>query len=532
MNSEQQKVGEEIAKLSHGRTKKQTKKATKPKKKATKPKKPAPEPSEKEKSEIVIDYGSSVEEPPPAVTSTKQTEQERKDSDEVTMIIGEIKARNYDNYNKWISSHDASHPLYNKLVEEAEAVAIKNNDICSPEKHKLVKNIHPTSTKKFLEQVQRLTPTSSRNTTPVSSEKEVSVAEKPRKDELAPKSATTLKTTEVSPPSPIVEKTAPDPKTPEPLPKPTKKYTHEDFKNMLDDLEDVYHTQFHQKEGLRKDTFLRMFSDIGYDNLKSEEFQQVMAILDGKRLSFPTLNRAGAYMKKHMSSFKNRYKLAERDLHDFKEHYLRGFKKGDKMDDETKIEAEKRLLQILSVFQGWELSKKERRGEKVDALIKEILSPLGIRYTLYDRGSRARFSYDEDVREAKARAAGKIDSEATNSDIFFTYDMHDVVNIIEKGLHITLTDADKTNIETIMERETRDMRYKTNIKHGYNDINDVISKLEKYINKRKRIDGHVFRFSETSRFTLKQILRDAVQKNKAHGMSSDELMLRLQNLIL
>ena len=379
----------------------------------------------------------------------------------------------------------------------------------------------------------------------------------PRKDESAPRKDVQTPSNDASAPSndvqtpktPVEPKPKPadsKPKTPiEPEPKPRKdsiepskadfrqsrepvrQYTTEDYKNKLAELKSLSSNVF-LTDHLRQDTFIRMFEDLGKDRGRVKRFQKVMVMLD-KPLNRAAITAAADYLKKKALPFDLRLKVAERDCFAYKEHDLKNFKRGDKLPDD----AAEAIDDILATFTTSELSKDTPEGRKVDRMLKSVFSNLGIRYYIRSRGGRGMFSYTEDDKEAELRRRGKEDQTIGNAETFFSYDIHDVFKIIEKSLHLKLSETDKTNIEAILEQETRDMRYKSSIKHGYNDINDTISKIERYINKRKRIDGHIFKFSEAGRYSLKQILKAAVAKNKSsHGMSSQELMLRLQNLII
>ena len=103
-----------------------------------------------------------------------------------------------------------------------------------------------------------------------------------------------------------------------------------------------------------------------------------------------------------------------------------------------------------------------------------------------------------------------------NQEIFFSYDIHKIFNIIEDFLKIKLTDENKVNIESIIEKEVRKLRNKTVLSHGVKDsskdINKLIEKIENYINSIKHIDSHVFRFSEIGRFRLKEIFKQIIKK--------------------
>ena len=123
------------------------------------------------------------------------------------------------------------------------------------------------------------------------------------------------------------------------------------------------------------------------------------------------------------------------------------------------------------------------------------------------------------IKKIKERLGGKTDKEIKNQEIFFSYDIHKIFNIIEDFLKIKLTDENKVNIESIIEKEVRKLRNKTVLSHGNDSltdsskiINKLIEKIENYINSIKHIDSKVFRFSEIGRFRLKEIFKQIIKK--------------------
>ena len=331
------------------------------------------------------------------------------------------------------------------------------------------------------------------------------------------------------PPKESNEKSTPDEKHDE-----QKQYTKQDFENKLKELIETYPQHFLHKY-MRKDAFIRMFRDMAHDKQNKSKFQELMRLLDKPKLNTNTITDAAVFLRDNMPPFEHRLKLAERDLFDLKEHKFRSFKRGDKVPRGIKD----MITEIMGIFTDEEITKSNindrSKHKEIRQLLDSVFQDLGFRFYYDSRGGNIRVIYDEDDKEAKLRRKGKEDQDIGNSNDFFSYDMHDIIEIIERQLNVKLSDADKTNIEAIIEKETRDLRYKTNIRHGISPINDLINEIEAYINKRKRIDGHVFRFSEYSRLTLKEILKKVAKskvKSPSHGSNSQELMFRLLNLRL
>ena len=169
---------------------------------------------------------------------------------------------------------------------------------------------------------------------------------------------------------------------------------------------------------------------------------------------------------------------------------------------------------IIGIYQkAWSNDIKDTRSD-IEQNINNYLTRFGKRVTIKSDGIKVvdnkAASHDKYVE----KKGGVADKTPNNADTFFTYDTHDVWKIIKKELGIKLSDQAKMDIEAILERETRGLRYKGEIAHGMSDINSTIQKIEQYINSRKRIDGKVFKFSEPARFDLKQILKRELKASK------------------
>ena len=344
-----------------------------------------------------------------------------------------------------------------------------------------------------------------------------------QKDREAPPKGEDVKSAADKPPALL--KRFSEPKADETLSDKPKTYTDEDYKNKLRELKEENNNKFQGNAGyLRQATFIKLFKLIRSDNTK---FQEVMKMLD-KPLTKNTISEAAEYLMANTPKFKEKLAIARNMLYDIKEHDLKDIKRGDKLP----AVAFKKIEKALRIFNSPELTTgKGTKGAKVQQLVHDVFGSLGMKMYLQSKGGVRYIKYDEDVKEQVKHDNGKLD--IVDNPEFFTYDMHDIIKIIQRELKIKLSDAAKTNIEAIMERETRDMRYKSSTNHGYSDINGVISKIERYINKRKKIDGHIFKFSEAGRFALKEILKSATKKEvESHGVNGQELMFRLQNLIL
>lgn len=308
----------------------------------------------------------------------------------------------------------------------------------------------------------------------------------------------------------------------------SKTYTEDDYKAAIDKIKSVSANQFSKKSGMKKQRFLSTLISL-YESKSTVEFNKIMSFLDksnysefmkGAALAVQHLNKYEAPYEQRLNDFKTNFS-------DFRDLYLKNFKKGDELNREAKSELRD---MIYRWFSSSEIKRGSEKGMALASYIDPILRHFGIKYYPDDNGN-VKIDYYEDALEARRHAKGKVDSVSNND--FFTYDMHDVIKIIEKNLRVKLSDADKSNIESIMEKEARDLRYKSSLNHGYSDVNTVINKIERYVNKRKRIDGKLFKFSEASRFALKEILKKAIRsKNEsAHGVKPEELYAMLSGCL-
>ena len=113
-------------------------------------------------------------------------------------------------------------------------------------------------------------------------------------------------------------------------------------------------------------------------------------------------------------------------------------------------------------------------------------------------------AFENNMRE---RSKGKIDTNPSNSKTFFSYDIHEIYHIIEKGLEIKLSTEAKNDIESIVRMETSNLINHLNISHGSSDIQNIIEQIEKYISSRMRDKSKSFKFTESNRYKLKELLK-------------------------
>ena len=278
-----------------------------------------------------------------------------------------------------------------------------------------------------------------------------------------------------------------------------------------------------------KEMFLNIYNDLIGTGIFNMELFKILEVTDfGKSINKNTIKEISKYLSKFNKSrsFNDRLEILIDRIKDYKNNDLKDFKKGDPLDKNAINEFIRKLIKT-------NFNKSEMNSVKIKNAIESVLKPLGITVNIYPYKNSIGIHYIYDKIEIRERTKGKVDHEAENKDIFFTYDIHEVIEIIEKHLGVKLTDQNKMDIESIFEQETRNLRNRTNINHGTSEINKLIIELEKYVNSKKRIDNKTFTFSESNRFRLKEIFKSILKnKNKKPRLSGKEIMNRLKYLIL
>lgn len=271
-----------------------------------------------------------------------------------------------------------------------------------------------------------------------------------------------------------------------------------------------------------KDMFVRNIGYIKDDGNYKDSRDEICRILSGP-IDKKAIASASELLKALNGSFEDRLELLKSRLNNYVDLNMKGFKKGDKFD-KGKFDNDIRPM-IRSIFVTAERENASNR-ERITRITKSILDKLGISIYISTKNSIKSDYHGNYEKETKARLEGKIDKEPLNSSIFFTYDINDIYGIIEGGLGVKLNNNQRSEIAELIDRETRDIRYKTSIAHGTGGINEIISKIESYINSRKRDSGSIFRFSEMNRFVLKEMLKKMAPKREPRV----DIMAKLRSL--
>lgn len=305
-----------------------------------------------------------------------------------------------------------------------------------------------------------------------------------------------------------------------------KKYTDEELQNFIKEWQE-------EIEGKKKNpsneeimkTF-RNFYHASYksDNMKKDEFLSYLEIVvnDGRFIKEKELIKDKMYkstgekaliedisLNIFNDEFKNKVKFLDDEFGFFRDKFERymennhpGFKIGDYVSDTDKLENDLKRL-IKSIDFEWNIKTTNKLNEilaKYGFEIKSITPGTGNTIVFYDFNK----PYERDRED---REDGKIDNDPANSKTFFSYDIHEIYRIIEKGLKIKLSTEAKNDIESIVRTETSNLINHLNISHGSSDIQNVIEKIEKYISSRMKDKSKPFKFTESNRYKLKELLK-------------------------
>ena len=185
--------------------------------------------------------------------------------------------------------------------------------------------------------------------------------------------------------------------------------------------------------------------------------------------------------------------------------YIGGFKKGDELPaGEGEIQAKIKEF----VRNSFPLRTVGNRAYAADT-VNNVINKYG--FNIRHIPDKSHITFDPYTARSELIAKkkkGAIDTTPDNAKDFFTYDIHKIYSIIEKGLGKKLTDSLKNDIEAIIDQETRNMRYHTNISHGVSTVQSIIADIEDYINSRIKDKSKSFKFTEANRYRLKIMLTE------------------------
>ena len=331
-----------------------------------------------------------------------------------------------------------------------------------------------------------------------------------------------------------------------------KSFSEESFKrrvrNAIDTIDDKKEINFNS---ISKPLFITTLNKIASSKDYERQLHEVMSTFENKNenITRTKIRQVTDYFISNniVTPYEERLRNFKDKCSNFMKSEFKNFKSGDPLSADGK----KLLLSFTrnkwrECFMGPSTGTKEENSERyrpeTRAAFDEIFKPLGLNFSLCKKNSLT-LHYTADEKEHDARIKGKVDKEPLNSGSFFAYDIHEIFDMIENKLKCKLSKEDETNIQAIVELETRDIRNKTNMSHGTSEINALILDIEKYINSKKRADASspAFKFSEFNRYKLKNILSKFIKKQvkpvkhskPVHKKSTgSELMQKLQHLKL
>ena len=308
-----------------------------------------------------------------------------------------------------------------------------------------------------------------------------------------------------------------------------KSFSEESFKrrvrNAIDTIDDKKEINFNS---ISKPLFITTLNKIASSKDYERQLHDVMSTFENKNenITRTKIRQVTDYFISNniVTPYDERLRNFKDKCSNFMKSEFKNFKSGDPLSADGK----KLLLSFTrnkwrECFMGPSTGTKEENSERyrpeTRAAFDEIFKPLGLNFSLCKKNSLT-LHYTADEKEHDARIKGKVDKEPLNSGSFFAYDIHEIFDMIENKLKCKLSKEDETNIQAIVELETRDIRNKTNMSHGTSEINALILDIEKYINSKKRADASspAFKFSEFNRYKLKNILRDrkSTRLNSSH----------------
>ena len=342
-----------------------------------------------------------------------------------------------------------------------------------------------------------------------------------------------------------------------------KSFSEESFKrrvrNAIDTIDDKKEINFNS---ISKPLFITTLNKIASSKDYERQLHEVMSTFENKNenITRTKIRQVTDYFISNniVTPYEERLRNFKDKCSNFMKSEFKNFKSGDPLSADGK----KLLLSFTrnkwrECFMGPSTGTKEENSERyrpeTRAAFDEIFKPLGLNFSLCKKNSLT-LHYTADEKEHDARIKGKVDKEPLNSGSFFAYDIHEIFDMIENKLKCKLSKEDETNIQAIVELETRDIRNKTNMSHGTSEINALILDIEKYINSKKRADASspAFKFSEFNRYKLKNILSKFIKKQvkpvkqikpvhkkqtgskipKSKALTGSELMQKLQHLKL
>ena len=258
--------------------------------------------------------------------------------------------------------------------------------------------------------------------------------------------------------------------------------------------------------GFKKPLFITILMGIFNDGKFKDARDQVMKIINensGKMKRVQELTTYFDSLKINQDKNYNEFDDFRDKLQRYIDDNFPGFRKGDWFSDKDRVTVKRDLLRIVkSINFRW--------GDKTKNKLNEILDKYGFRINYMTRRTGNTITFDnlnkEHKKDLKDREDGKIETDPVNSKEFFSYDIHEIFNIVERGLETKLSNEVKNDIESIIRTETSNMINHLNITHGTSKVQSIIEQIENYISSRIKNKTKKFKFTESNRYKLKELL--------------------------
>ena len=296
----------------------------------------------------------------------------------------------------------------------------------------------------------------------------------------------------------------------------TKNLTNEEIVQIFN----KYPSSEFKSKVMKKDQFLDILKNILNDGKYRLQRELILKNLDKYKTTRKRIQTISTFIKAHkfdekFHAYNNEFDEFRDKFERYMENKLPGFKIGDKIPDDVDIKTDVNKI-IKSINFKW--------NDDTKAKLNKIFDKYGfkIKYIANKTGNSIQFDdFNKSYRrEMKDRKWGKVETNPDNSKDFFSYDIHEIYHIIEKGLKIKLSNEVKTDIESLIRMETSNLINHLNISHGSSNIQNIIVEIEKYISSRMKDKTKTFKFTESNRYKLKELLTRFL--NNSNGKESKD----------
>lgn len=271
---------------------------------------------------------------------------------------------------------------------------------------------------------------------------------------------------------------------------------------------------------MKKDQFVDTLKNILNDGKYRLQRDLILKKLDKYKKTRERIGNISTFIKAHkldekFHAYNNEFDEFRDKFERYMEKNLPDYKIGDKIPDDVDIKTDANKI-IRSINFKW--------NDDTKSKLNKIFDKYGFRVKYIAKNTGNTIQFDDfnksHKKELKDRKFGKIETNPVNSEDFFSYDIHEIYHIIEKGLKIKLSNEVKTDIESLIRMETSNLINHLNISHGSSNIQNIIVEIEKYISSRMKDKTKTFKFTESNRYKLKELLTRFL--NNSNGKESKD----------